>query len=192
MWLELIKIAKHAYCIQDSLAYYRLSHDTLSSNKWKASRWQWNIYRHHHDDQDAGEEQVFHLEIVHREPVAHAGADKERHDRLQDGDPYAVFKPDHVIGFAGEQELVVVKRHDGQVPTNVEAIAQQLLAGLEGRQRDRVEREQSDNGHHREQDEQKRRRPRKAKSAFSRSSVFFDAPLRSILLFKQPKEPELD
>ena len=47
MWLELIKIAKHAYCIQDSLAYYRLSHDTLSSNKWKASRWQWNIYRHH-------------------------------------------------------------------------------------------------------------------------------------------------
>lgn len=47
MWLELIKRAKYAYCIQDILAYYRVSNNSLSGNKWRASKWQWSIYREH-------------------------------------------------------------------------------------------------------------------------------------------------
>lgn len=45
MWLEIIKKTGLAYCIQKPLALYRLSHQSLSANKLKAARWQWNIYR---------------------------------------------------------------------------------------------------------------------------------------------------
>ncbi|WP_354637538.1 glycosyltransferase family 2 protein [Morganella morganii] len=45
MWLEIIKKSKKAYCIQESLAKYRLHNSSLSSNKVKAIKWQWSIYR---------------------------------------------------------------------------------------------------------------------------------------------------
>ncbi|QDX99373.1 glycosyltransferase [Pectobacterium carotovorum subsp. carotovorum] len=45
MWLEIMKKAKRAYCIQENLAYYRTSSSSLSGNKIKALLWQWNIYR---------------------------------------------------------------------------------------------------------------------------------------------------
>lgn len=45
MWLEIMKKAKKAYCVQESLAYYRVSSASLSGNKVKALIWQWNIYR---------------------------------------------------------------------------------------------------------------------------------------------------
>lgn len=47
MWLDLMKRTKYAYCVQDVLAYYRVASTSLSSNKWRASRWQWEIYRRH-------------------------------------------------------------------------------------------------------------------------------------------------
>lgn len=45
MWLEIIKKSKKAYCIQEPLAKYRLHNSSLSSNKMKAIKWQWSIYR---------------------------------------------------------------------------------------------------------------------------------------------------
>ncbi|MDR5687008.1 glycosyltransferase family 2 protein [Morganella morganii] len=45
MWLEIIQKSKKAYCIQESLAKYRLHNTSLSSNKIKAMKWQWEIYR---------------------------------------------------------------------------------------------------------------------------------------------------
>lgn len=46
MWLNIIKKSNNkVLCIQDELAYYRISKNSLSSNKIKAAIWQWNIYR---------------------------------------------------------------------------------------------------------------------------------------------------
>lgn len=45
MWLELVKRAGKVFCVQDVLAYYRLSKSSLSANKVKASSWQWRVYR---------------------------------------------------------------------------------------------------------------------------------------------------
>lgn len=45
MWLEIVKLAGKGYCIQQSLAYYRVSDGSLSSNKVRAATWQWKIYR---------------------------------------------------------------------------------------------------------------------------------------------------
>lgn len=45
MWLEIIRKCEKAYCIQESLAKYRLSNTSLSGNKLKAIQWQWLIYR---------------------------------------------------------------------------------------------------------------------------------------------------
>ncbi len=45
MWLELVKRAGKAFCVQEALAYYRVSSTSLSGNKLKASLWQWKIYR---------------------------------------------------------------------------------------------------------------------------------------------------
>ncbi|MEQ5679554.1 glycosyltransferase family 2 protein [Providencia rettgeri] len=45
MWLAILKSAQKAYCIQESLAKYRISNTSLSSNKFKAIKWQWSIYR---------------------------------------------------------------------------------------------------------------------------------------------------
>ena len=45
MWLEVVKLAGRGYCIQQSLAYYHVSNESLSSNKIRAATWQWRIYR---------------------------------------------------------------------------------------------------------------------------------------------------
>lgn len=45
MWLEIMKSASKAYCIQNSLAMYRISPSSLSGNKLRAIGWQWHIYR---------------------------------------------------------------------------------------------------------------------------------------------------
>ncbi|WP_275075577.1 glycosyltransferase family 2 protein [Providencia rettgeri] len=45
MWLEILKKSNKAFCIQDSLAKYRVSNTSLSSNKLKTIKWQWSIYR---------------------------------------------------------------------------------------------------------------------------------------------------
>lgn len=45
MWLEVVKLAGIGYCVQEPLAYYRVSNKSLSSNKFRAASWQWYIYR---------------------------------------------------------------------------------------------------------------------------------------------------
>lgn len=45
MWLNIIGKTHKAYCIQESLANYRVSKSSLSGNKVKALKWQWSIYR---------------------------------------------------------------------------------------------------------------------------------------------------
>ncbi|MBV7438480.1 glycosyltransferase family 2 protein [Aeromonas sp. sif2416] len=45
MWLEIMANAKRGYCVKQSLAYYRRTEGSLSSNKLKAASWQWHIYR---------------------------------------------------------------------------------------------------------------------------------------------------
>lgn len=45
MWLNILKKAQKAYCIQEPLAKYRLSNNSLSGNKLEAIKWQWLIYR---------------------------------------------------------------------------------------------------------------------------------------------------
>lgn len=45
MWLEVVKLAKKGYCILTPLASYRVSSNSLSSNKLQAATWQWNVYR---------------------------------------------------------------------------------------------------------------------------------------------------
>lgn len=45
MWLDIIQKSGNAFCIQEPLAKYRVSDSSLSSNKFKAIKWQWSIYR---------------------------------------------------------------------------------------------------------------------------------------------------
>ncbi|MBD2820338.1 glycosyltransferase [Xenorhabdus sp. 42] len=45
MWLTIMKKSQKAYCIQEPLAYYRISGNSVSSNKFKTILWQWIIYR---------------------------------------------------------------------------------------------------------------------------------------------------
>lgn len=46
-WLELIKRAEWACCVEhpEPLAWYLVRDGSVSSDKWKAARWQWRIYR---------------------------------------------------------------------------------------------------------------------------------------------------
>lgn len=45
MWLEIVRKAGRAYAVDKALAVYTVTENSLSSNKWKALLWQWNIYR---------------------------------------------------------------------------------------------------------------------------------------------------
>lgn len=45
MWLEIVKATHEVYCVQQPLAYYQVSNNSLSANKLQAMIWQWNIYR---------------------------------------------------------------------------------------------------------------------------------------------------
>lgn len=44
MWLEILKQTGQAICIPENLAFYRVSNQSLSSNKLKSLFWSWNIY----------------------------------------------------------------------------------------------------------------------------------------------------
>lgn len=44
-WLEILKQVDYAYGIQESLAYYRVSNNSRSSNKLDIVRFHWKIYR---------------------------------------------------------------------------------------------------------------------------------------------------
>lgn len=46
MWLELVKSAGQVFCIQKSLARYRITNCSVSSDKIQAAKWQWKIYRY--------------------------------------------------------------------------------------------------------------------------------------------------
>lgn len=47
-WLERVRRAGSAICVdpEQPLAWYLVRDGSVSSNKWKAARWQWHIYRH--------------------------------------------------------------------------------------------------------------------------------------------------
>lgn len=53
MWLEIFAKSRQAYCIQENLAYYRLSKNSVSANKLIVMIWQWTIYR-----------KVLHLPVI--------------------------------------------------------------------------------------------------------------------------------
>lgn len=45
LWLEILKMGYNAYNARNVLMLYRVSENSLSSNKLKVLKWQWNIYR---------------------------------------------------------------------------------------------------------------------------------------------------
>lgn len=45
LWLSLVKKGFSLMGINESLAFYRVSEDSLSGNKKKAAIWRWNVYR---------------------------------------------------------------------------------------------------------------------------------------------------
>jgi len=45
LWLKILKTIDKAYCLEESLAIYRTRSNSISSNKFKASQYQWKIYR---------------------------------------------------------------------------------------------------------------------------------------------------
>ncbi|MHC3924515.1 glycosyltransferase family 2 protein [Alcaligenes nematophilus] len=47
MWLEVVRKAGRAYGLQQVLAAYRVSANSLSGNKIKSLLWTWQLYRHH-------------------------------------------------------------------------------------------------------------------------------------------------
>ncbi|HBI6860839.1 TPA: glycosyltransferase family 2 protein [Enterobacter cloacae] len=47
LWLSILKKIDFAYCLNESLAFYREGHSSLSSNKFKVLKSQWSFYRDH-------------------------------------------------------------------------------------------------------------------------------------------------
>lgn len=45
LWLKILKQIEKAYCLNESLAIYRIRNNSISSNKFKAASYQWKIYR---------------------------------------------------------------------------------------------------------------------------------------------------
>jgi hypothetical protein len=45
LWLKLLKKTEYAYGLNELLAVYRVRNNSVSSNKAKAARYQWKIYR---------------------------------------------------------------------------------------------------------------------------------------------------
>ena len=45
LWLKILKKIHCAYGIKEPLAQYRIYYNSISSNKFRAAKWQWNIYR---------------------------------------------------------------------------------------------------------------------------------------------------
>ena len=44
-WLNILKNGKQAYCLHECLARYKVHSDSVSSNKFKMMKYQWNVYR---------------------------------------------------------------------------------------------------------------------------------------------------
>ncbi len=44
-WLKILKIYDNAYCLQESLAKYRIRNGSISNNKIYNLKYQWNLYR---------------------------------------------------------------------------------------------------------------------------------------------------
>ena len=47
LWLDILRRGGAAHCLQENLARYRVMEQSVSSNKLRAARWVWNIYRRH-------------------------------------------------------------------------------------------------------------------------------------------------
>lgn len=45
LWLKILKEVPYAYALQEPLAYYRMHHDSISSNKIVSSQYNWKLYR---------------------------------------------------------------------------------------------------------------------------------------------------
>ncbi len=45
LWLKILKKIDYAYGIKEPLSKYRIIKNSISANKLKAAKWQWNIYR---------------------------------------------------------------------------------------------------------------------------------------------------
>lgn len=45
LWLKILKEIDNAYCLPEALSIYRTRNNSISSNKIKASQYQWKIYR---------------------------------------------------------------------------------------------------------------------------------------------------
>ncbi|RTQ93161.1 glycosyltransferase family 2 protein [Lysinibacillus telephonicus] len=45
LWLRILKKGHSAYCLQETLASYRLVSNSVSSNKWKVAKRMWKVYR---------------------------------------------------------------------------------------------------------------------------------------------------
>lgn len=46
-WLNIVKNGTTAYGLNENLAFYRKANSSVSSNKFKAAIWTWNLYRKH-------------------------------------------------------------------------------------------------------------------------------------------------
>lgn len=44
-WLSILRNGKTAKCLPETLAFYRVHSNSVSSNKFKMIKWQWNVYR---------------------------------------------------------------------------------------------------------------------------------------------------
>jgi teichuronic acid biosynthesis glycosyltransferase TuaG len=47
LWLNILKQGIDAHCLKENLVYYRVMEQSVSSNKLRAAKWVWNIYREH-------------------------------------------------------------------------------------------------------------------------------------------------
>ena len=44
-WLRILKNGERAYCLHECLAQYKVHSNSVSSNKFKMIKYQWNVYR---------------------------------------------------------------------------------------------------------------------------------------------------
>lgn len=47
LWLDILRRGIEAHCLRENLVHYRVMEKSVSSNKLRAARWVWNIYRKH-------------------------------------------------------------------------------------------------------------------------------------------------
>lgn len=47
LWLDILKRGIEAHCLRENLVHYRVMEKSVSSNKLRAAKWVWNVYRKH-------------------------------------------------------------------------------------------------------------------------------------------------